>query len=64
MKSVNEDWLATRWRPEDGADFNYEWWDIDYIDNGVMKWSALRETEDGERFLTTFTWKKVEPGIE
>ena len=58
--NVDGDWLATRWRPEAGADYNYEWWDIDYIKDGTMKWSALREKEDGTRFTTTFTWKKVE----
>lgn len=57
---VDGDWLATRWRPEADEDFNYEWWDIDYIKNGEMKWSAVREREDGSRFNTTFTWKKVE----
>ena len=62
--NVHGDWLATRWRPEAGADFNYEWWDIDYIKDGVMKWSALRETEDGERFVATFTWKKVATSID
>ena len=57
--NVDGDWLASRWRPEPGKNFNYEWWDIDYIKDGVMKWSALREKEDGTRFTTTFTWKKV-----
>ena len=57
--NVHGDWLATRWRPEYGKDFNYEWWDIDYIKDGFMKWSALREKEDGTRYVTTFIWKKV-----
>ena len=57
--NVDGDWLAHRWRPEAGADYNYEWWDIDEIKDGTMKWSALREKEDGTRFTTTFTWKKV-----
>lgn len=57
--NVDGDWLATRWRPEAGGDYNYEWWDIDYIKDGTMKWSALREKEDGTRFTTTFTWKKI-----
>ena len=57
--NVDGDWLATRWRPEAGADYNYEWWDIDEIKDGIMKWSALREKEDGTRFTTTFTWKKI-----
>lgn len=38
-------------------------WNIDYIkkegNDIIMKWSALREKEDGTRFTTTFTWKKV-----
>ena len=55
---VDGDWLATRWQ-ETGGEMNYEWWDIDEIKDGQMKWSALREREDGTRFTTTFTWRKV-----
>ena len=55
---VNGDFVATRWQ-EKGGEMNYEWWDIDEIKDGQMKWSALREREDGTRFTTTFTWKKV-----
>ena len=62
--NVHGDWLATRWRPEAGADFNCECWDIDYIKDGVMKWSALRETEEGERFVATFHWEKVTHDME
>lgn len=61
--NVHGDWLATRWRPEYGKDYNYEWWDIDYIKDGIMKWSALRENENGERYVATFTWRKLEPYI-
>ena len=62
---VDGDWLATRWQ-EAGGEMNYEWWDIDEIKDGQMKWSALREREDGTRFKTTFTWRKVEApaGVE
>jgi hypothetical protein len=56
--NLDGDWLATRWQEKDG-EMNYEWWDIDEIKDGQMKWSALREREDGTRFTTTFTWKKV-----
>ena len=56
---VDGDWMATRWQ-EKGGEMNYEWWDIDEIKDGQMKWSALREREDGTRFKTTFTWKKVD----
>lgn len=57
--NVDGDWLATRWQNQGSDVMNYEWWDIDYIKDGIMKWSALREKEDGTRFTTTFTWKKV-----
>ena len=62
---VDGDWVATRWQ-ETGGEMNYEWWDIDEIKDGQMKWSALREREDGTRFTTTFTWRKVEApaGVE
>ena len=56
---VDGDFVATRWQ-ENGGEMNYEWWDIDEIKDGQMKWTALREREDGTRFTTTFTWKKVE----
>lgn len=56
--NLDGDWLATRWQEKDGEK-NYEWWDINEIKDGKMKWSALREREDGTRFITTFTWKKV-----
>ncbi|MCQ2059052.1 MAG: hypothetical protein MJY71_04375 [Bacteroidaceae bacterium] len=58
--NIDGDWLATRWRPTAGADYEYEWWDIDEIKDGTMKWSALREKEDGTRYTTTITWKKVQ----
>ena len=62
---VDGDFVATRWQ-EKGGEMNYEWWDIDEIKDGQMKWSALREREDGTRFTTTFTWRKVEApaGVE
>lgn len=58
--NVDGDWLATRWMPEEAEDYNYEWWDIDAIKDGTMKWSALRERKDGSRYNTTFNWKKVD----
>ena len=56
--NVDGDWLATRWCPAAGAE--YEWWDIAEIKDGTMKWPALREKEDGTRYTTTFTWKKIQ----
>ena len=58
--NVDGDWLASRWRPKAGEDFEYEWWDIVEIKDGTMKWSALREKGDKTRYTTTFTWKKVQ----
>ena len=58
--NVDGDWLASRWRPKAGEEFEYEWWDIDEIKDGTMKWSALREKGDGTRYTTTFTWKKIQ----
>ena len=58
--NVDGDWLATRWQPTEGADYEYEWWDIDEIKDGTMKWSALREKGDKTRYTTTFTWKKIQ----
>ena len=36
-----------------------EWWEIEFIENGVMKWKALRANEDGTTFTSTFEMKKV-----
>lgn len=57
--NVNKNQLTHRWRPEPGADYQSEWWNIASIKDGQMKWTALRKKEDGTRFNTTFTWKKV-----
>ncbi len=57
--NVDGDWLAFRWRHLGSEDENYEWWDIEYINGNEMKWSALREREDGSRYTTTFTWARV-----
>ena len=57
---VDGDWLATRWKSEGDADFNYEWWDIDYCNSSEMRWSAKRQKEDGTVFTTTFTWKRIQ----
>ena len=36
-----------------------EWWEIESIENGVMKWKALRQKEDGTTYTATFEMKKV-----
>ena len=38
---------------------NREWWDIESIENGVMKWKALRIGDDGASFFASFSMTKV-----
>ena len=50
--------LCTRWIDND-EEFR-EWWEIASIKDGVMKWKALRQKEDGSTYTATFEMKKVE----
>ena len=50
--------LCTRWGNNE-QEFR-EWWEIASIKDGVMKWTALRQKEDGSTFTATFEMKKVE----
>jgi len=50
--------LCTRW-VIDGTDYR-ERWEIASITNGVMKWTALRQNEDGTTYTATFQMEKVE----
>jgi hypothetical protein len=49
--------LCTRWI--DNEIENREWWEIESIEDGVMKWKALRKKEDGTTFTSTFEMTKV-----
>ncbi|WP_028236238.1 hypothetical protein [Pseudobutyrivibrio sp. MD2005] len=49
--------LCTRWT-ENGEE-NREWWEIS-IDGDKMKWTALREGEDGKTFTASFEMTKVQ----
>ena len=52
--------LCTRWKNAgEGNEENREWWEIESIENGVMKWKALRQKEDGSTYTATFEMKKV-----
>jgi hypothetical protein len=57
--------LCTRWtinsEVEEGEkkNVNREWWEIESIEDGVMKWKALRAREDGTTYIATFTMNKV-----
>ncbi len=54
---VDGDYLACRWRDANRVEYR-EWWDLDRCDS-IMKWSALREREDGTRYVTSFKMEKV-----
>ena len=49
--------LCSRWI-NDGKELR-EWWEIESIKDGVMKWRALRQKEDGSTFTSTFEMRKV-----
>jgi hypothetical protein len=36
-----------------------EWWEIESIEDGVMKWKTLRQDTDGNTFTSTFQMEKV-----
>ena len=53
--------LCTRWKNAgEGNEEHREWWEIESIENGVMKWKALRQREDGSTYTATFEMKKIE----
>jgi len=53
--------LCTRWKNAgEGNEEHREWWEIESIENGVMKWKALRQKEDGTTYTATFEMKKIE----
>lgn len=56
--NVHGNWLATTWTNDQGNP-EYEWWDIELIDDTYMKWSAWRKNEQGKRYKTTFTLRRV-----
>ena len=53
--------LCTRWKNAgEGKEENREWWEIESIENGVMKWKALRLRDDGTTYTATFEMTKVQ----
>jgi hypothetical protein len=53
--------LCTRWKNVgEGEEEHREWWEISSIENGVMKWTALRQRPDGTAYTATFQMTKVE----
>ena len=52
--------LCCRWKMTDDSDELREWWEVESIKDGVMKWTALRQREDGSTYTATFQMTKVE----
>ncbi len=50
--------LCTRWRPGLGGDELREWWEID-IQDGKMKWTALRMNDEGGTYTASFEMTRV-----
>ena len=58
---VDGNLLCTRWKNAGaGNEEHREWWEIESIKDGVMKWKALRQKEDGTTYIATFEMKKVD----
>ena len=56
---VDGDLLCARWKNEGDEQESREWWEIESIEDGVMKWKALRIGEDGAPYAASFTMTKV-----
>ena len=52
--------LCTRWKNTGlSQEENREWWEIESINDDVMKWTALRKNLDGTTYTATFEMVKV-----
>ena len=57
---VDGNLLCTRWKNKgEGQEEHREWWEIESIKDGVMKWKALRLNEDGTTYTATFEMTKT-----
>lgn len=52
--------LCTRWKNTSDSKEIREWWEIESIQDGKMKWTALRLPEEGDAYTATFEMTKVE----
>lgn len=53
---VDGNLLCFRWFDLDSE--KREWWEIESIKDGVMKWTALRKDEDGKEYTASFELKQ------
>ena len=62
---VDGNLLCTRWKNAgEGQEERREWWEIESIKDGVMKWKALRQNADGTTYTATFEMKKIDVSSE
>ena len=53
--------FCARWKnASDGMGEQRQWWEIESIQNGVMKWKALNQDSDGSTYTETVEMTKVE----
>ena len=53
--------FCARWKnASDGMGEQRQWWKIESIQNGVMKWKALNQDSDGSTYTETVEMTKVE----
>ena len=52
--------FCARWKNVgEGNEEQRDWWEIESIENGVMKWKALRQNADGSTYTETVEMKKL-----
>ena len=51
--------LCTRWKKTVDSEEIREWWEIESIQNGKMKWKALRMRGNGSYYTATFEMTKI-----
>lgn len=57
--------LCTRWKNAgEGTRENREWWEVRSIENDAMIWTALRQDEQGDRYVESFAMNKVKVPTE
>lgn len=52
--------LCTRWKKTADSEEIREWWEIESIQDGKMKWKALRMRDDNTTYTATFEMTKVQ----
>jgi hypothetical protein len=57
--------LCTRWKNAgEGTQENREWWEVRSIENDAMIWTALRQDEQGDRYVESFAMHRVKVPTE